>query len=496
MRIADGLNRRLGIALLVSLLVHGFVLSLRFGVPGLALPGLPSSISVRLADPAPAPPVPIPEAAGPETQVTQATQVRPPVKADGMALLDPVPKPRPKPAVKKDRPRQSRRISTPLPARAALETPTRVLAQDTQPNDNFVVPLAQPEEAEQKTLDLAEAQHGTDEGRDASTAAAQAEAEAARAAELAEAARVEALAEQARKLAEEQTAAAAMAERQKAEELAAQQTRALALAEQQKAEQQKAEERAAQMRAQELVERQKAAQLAEQQRAQELAERRKAEQLAAQQQADEAARQLAEEVARQRAEQQAAEQRERAAAQARAPAIPGPAGTAGGPGGGGGTAPVPKNLLGSDAATRARELSKGIDLLSGSPPRTRIDDERGQRRAVVGSAERDLPLRMYAESWRQKIERNGSINFPQRMGGRARIDPLVSVAIRSDGSVEEVTIVRSSGRADTDEAVRRIVRLNARYSAFPPNIAARYDVIEIRRIWTFDEVLKLIEEAR
>jgi hypothetical protein len=47
-----------------------------------------------------------------------------------------------------------------------------------------------------------------------------------------------------------------------------------------------------------------------------------------------------------------------------------------------------------------------------------------------------------------------------------------------------------------DEAVRRIVQVNARYSAFPPNIAARYDVIEIRRVWSFDEVLKLIEEVR
>ena len=77
-----------------------------------------------------------------------------------------------------------------------------------------------------------------------------------------------------------------------------------------------------------------------------------------------------------------------------------------------------------------------------------------------------------------------------------RIDPVVSVAIRSDGSVEDVTIVRSSGQAETDNLVRRIVRLNARYSAFPPNIASRYDVIEIRRVWSFAETLRLLEELR
>lgn len=72
--------------------------------------------------------------------------------------------------------------------------------------------------------------------------------------------------------------------------------------------------------------------------------------------------------------------------------------------------------------------------------------------------------------------------------------PLVSVAVRSDGTVEDVTIIRSSGRPDMDDKVRQIVRLNARYAQFPPNIASRYDVIDIRRIWRFDDVLKLIEE--
>ena len=60
------------------------------------------------------------------------------------------------------------------------------------------------------------------------------------------------------------------------------------------------------------------------------------------------------------------------------------------------------------------------------------------------------------------------MNFPKVIDERARIDPLVSVAVRSDGSIEDVTIVRSSGRPDTDDAVRRIVRINARYARFPP----------------------------
>jgi TonB family protein len=112
----------------------------------------------------------------------------------------------------------------------------------------------------------------------------------------------------------------------------------------------------------------------------------------------------------------------------------------------------------------------------------------------VSFNERDLPLKMYVESWRQKIERNGALNYPRSWADAVRTDPLVSVAVRSDGTVEDVVIVSSSGRADMDEAVRRIVRVNARYSPFPPQIAEKYDVIEIRRVWRFDDTLKLMEE--
>ena len=142
-------------------------------------------------------------------------------------------------------------------------------------------------------------------------------------------------------------------------------------------------------------------------------------------------------------------------------------------------------------------MMRGIEL-PGAPPAALRPAQQMQdgRRRVVDTLERDVPLRFYVDSFRQKIERNAAQIRMEVAGGPGRADPLVSVALRSDGSVDDVTIVRSSGRADLDEAVRRIVRLNARYAAFPPNVAARFDVIEIRRIWLFAENLKLLEEVR
>lgn len=155
-------------------------------------------------------------------------------------------------------------------------------------------------------------------------------------------------------------------------------------------------------------------------------------------------------------------------------------------------------MLGSDVASRARAMLRGLDMLGSAPPAVRPaqEDAAARRRLVSTGTERDVPLRMYIDSFRQKIERNGLLNGAHMAAGRVRVDPVVSVAIRSDGSVEEVMIVRSSGHADVDNAVRRIVHLNERYSAFPANVAARYDVIEIRRIWTFAEGLRLLEEVR
>jgi TonB family protein len=68
---------------------------------------------------------------------------------------------------------------------------------------------------------------------------------------------------------------------------------------------------------------------------------------------------------------------------------------------------------------------------------------------------------------------------------------MVTVALRSDGSVESVTFDLSSGAADVDEAIGRLVRSLEHYPAFPPELVRDYDVIEIRRTWRFDVGVRL-----
>jgi TonB family protein len=73
---------------------------------------------------------------------------------------------------------------------------------------------------------------------------------------------------------------------------------------------------------------------------------------------------------------------------------------------------------------------------------------------------------------------------------------VVTVALRSDGSVESVTLTRSSGLQQVDDAVRAMVRGAGPYARFPAELAQNYDVVEIRRVWTFDIAVRLFPAGR
>jgi hypothetical protein len=368
------------------------------------------------------------------------------------------------------------------------------------------------ETAQQQMLERQRVQQLAEQRR-AEELAQEQRAEQQRAQQVNEQRRAEELSRQ--QLAEQQRAQQ-VAEQRRAEELARQQ-----LAEQQRAQQLAEQRRAEELARQQLAEQQRAQQLAEQRRAEDLARQQLAEQQRAQQMAEQrlaeeqaqqaAVRQRAEELARRQAAE--AEAARRLARQDEAAGQPtaapdgnvvradrgagtgiGQGGSLGGSAGSAGTHGLP----GRDFGSRARELLRGIDVAKAVPPVMRAAEQAQQavRRALADAARHDVPLRLYIDSVRQKIERNAVVSQFQLSSRTVHTDPVVSIAIRSDGSIEDVTILRSSGRPDIDEVVRRTVRLNARYAAFPANVAANYDVIELRRIWTFAEVLRLVEEVR
>jgi hypothetical protein len=110
---------------------------------------------------------------------------------------------------------------------------------------------------------------------------------------------------------------------------------------------------------------------------------------------------------------------------------------------------------------------------------------------VYGRADPNPDLVLYAEAMSRKIEMNMTMDMAREAVKQPHAQPIVTVAIRADGSVEKVTFVVSSGVPAIDAAIRKIVASQAPYAAFTPAMARQYDVIEIRRTWTFDIAIRL-----
>lgn len=110
---------------------------------------------------------------------------------------------------------------------------------------------------------------------------------------------------------------------------------------------------------------------------------------------------------------------------------------------------------------------------------------------LFGRADPNADLVLYAETLRRKIELNMTFDMVRDAVKQPHTQPIVTVAIRADGTVEKVTFVVSSGVAAIDEAIRKVVASQAPYGVFPPSLARQYDVIEIRRTWLFDTAIRL-----
>ncbi len=108
------------------------------------------------------------------------------------------------------------------------------------------------------------------------------------------------------------------------------------------------------------------------------------------------------------------------------------------------------------------------------------------KRRFVGARAEEYRFARYVEDWRLKVERVGNVNYPEaarqmKLYGNL----LVTVAIKSDGSIENIEVNRSSGQRILDAAALKIVEMGAPYAPFPPDIKRDTDILHITRTWTF-----------
>ncbi|MGH8299351.1 MAG: energy transducer TonB family protein [Steroidobacteraceae bacterium] len=92
----------------------------------------------------------------------------------------------------------------------------------------------------------------------------------------------------------------------------------------------------------------------------------------------------------------------------------------------------------------------------------------------------------YLVAWRAKVERIGTLNFPAaaRHAG-ANANPIVEVAIDSQGRLVKAVINRSSGDPELDQAALTILKLASPFDPFPPELARHYSVLGFVYEWQF-----------
>jgi len=108
------------------------------------------------------------------------------------------------------------------------------------------------------------------------------------------------------------------------------------------------------------------------------------------------------------------------------------------------------------------------------------------KKRYVGTRAEEYRFARYVEDWRLKVERVGNLNYPEA----ARVKKLygsllLTVGIRSDGTVESIMLDRPSGEKILDIAAQKIVEMSGPFAPFPLDIRRDTDILYITRTWTF-----------
>ena len=108
------------------------------------------------------------------------------------------------------------------------------------------------------------------------------------------------------------------------------------------------------------------------------------------------------------------------------------------------------------------------------------------RKVFVSARTQEFKYANYMNEWVKKVERVGNLNYPdaaRREGISGKL--MMDVALNSDGTVRNITILRPSGYRIIDDAAVRIVKLAAPFPPFPPDIGKDADILHITRTWEF-----------
>jgi protein TonB len=145
---------------------------------------------------------------------------------------------------------------------------------------------------------------------------------------------------------------------------------------------------------------------------------------------------------------------------------------------------VPSRLSGLDLLNRGLEMAR-----NDTAPELQAGDSREKRSTTPAIT---TLKSFYEENWARKVERMGTIP-EEALKLKLITGPTLDVAIRADGSIHSITVLRSSGHKAVDAAARNMVELAAPYAPFPPELRRQVTLLHIVRKWKFEHG-KLLSE--
>jgi protein TonB len=107
------------------------------------------------------------------------------------------------------------------------------------------------------------------------------------------------------------------------------------------------------------------------------------------------------------------------------------------------------------------------------------------RHKFITASTQEYAYAQYMHEWVRKVERVGNANYPeQALINQLNGQLILTVAIRQNGHIENITVVKSSGNKVLDYAAVQIVRLAEPFATLP-NTQERPAILHITRTWQF-----------
>ena len=149
----------------------------------------------------------------------------------------------------------------------------------------------------------------------------------------------------------------------------------------------------------------------------------------------------------------------------------------------------------SPSASQLIARSMQIASASAEYEQQKLANKKQKRSKFITASTREYNYAAYQDAWRLKVERIGRINYPEEATRRRLTGKLIlTVVLRADGSIQNISLDQSSGNRVLDDAAQRIVRLAAPYAPFPDNIRAETDLLHITRTWIFQSGNRLTSQ--